>query len=197
MSMKRVALIAATLAIASAGSSSASKAPNPNVDIVDYEITGSDFVSYYAAPPLGPVTLDFQAIFDPFIGKCSKYGCSGKDGSVDITYFSLPLDGADLYLLFPRAPYRVDGSLELNAYPVQYTGYPVFSVGFSPATTPQTAALIVGNTPGVSVATNVSFSSQVLQTAVPEPDAWVMMLIGFGAIGSMLRRARLGRSLIS
>ena len=35
------------------------------------------------------------------------------------------------------------------------------------------------------------FGGMVADTAVPEPATWAMMILGFGAAGSMIRRRRL------
>lgn len=47
--------------------------------------------------------------------------------------------------------------------------------------------------PGIYDTYNVTFeltSGSVVGTAAPEPSAWAMMIVGFGAIGGMMRRQR-------
>jgi hypothetical protein len=48
------------------------------------------------------------------------------------------------------------------------------------------------NTTGPFTSSFVSASSSAVAAAVPEPGTWLMMLLGFGAIGAGMRRSRVG-----
>jgi hypothetical protein len=69
--------------------------------------------------------------------------------------------------------------------------------GFASSETNILSAEIVGNDSTFSFALdNFTFDGDAVSGAIPEPSTWAMMILGFGAAGSVLRRRRTGRPVV-
>jgi hypothetical protein len=202
MSMKGVALIAAASTLAIASGASATKTA-PHTDIIDYEITGSDWaiLNYYdpVPPPPESATLDFQLDIAPF---ASSHLTS--DGLVVTNYtgpFSLPLDDFVFNYAYTRNPYNSIDNLVIGP-PNLFDGAMgnFFGVGIAVSLAPRNylqagIAFVWEGFSDTGIynstfygADTIKVSSQLVQTAVPEPATWTLMLLGFGLVGSLIRR---------
>jgi hypothetical protein len=72
--------------------------------------------------------------------------------------------------------YSTTGSADTLSLLVPFAGSGNYRVSFGGTAPPE----------GAAVSGNLTFRV----VAVPEPASWAMMLLGFGAVGSMLRRQR-------
>jgi len=80
----------------------------------------------------------------------------------------------------------LDGVTRINVGPVNAQGYKDYTFNFI-GTGLDTLLIYDQNKPDYNLVDNVSVTST---TAVPEPAAWGLMLIGFGSIGAALRTVR-------
>lgn len=185
--MNRCQLGLAALAVGAMASGVASSAVLPRTTIVDYTITASDFI--YAGGPTGgsapydPATFVFSVTLDPFTKTVDS------TSAIDVTSFS--------------APYTA----KVSYHPNHFQGIVVASdpISNTYGNLPNTFGIIIlnafGNTPvgtfsetsaGGTVfhaRTNI-ITDTVVQTAVPEPAVWAMMLVGIAGLGGVCRLRR-------
>jgi len=74
---------------------------------------------------------------------------------------------------------------------VTITGLGTFTNGIAADTTPGTFTLATSSQDGMATNVNFTFTSNVsaAASAVPEPAAWAMMILGMAAIGYSMRRS--------
>jgi len=81
--------------------------------------------------------------------------------------------------------YRVTGGH--GRMSLMFNGATVYS-GIAPETLIAPHALVLGDGSGLANANVFVRSYEFTSTAVPEPASWALMIMGFGAVGSALRR---------
>jgi hypothetical protein len=91
------------------------------------------------------------------------------------------------------------GFFTLCSAVIPYSGNGVTFSEWSAGNEPSSDSLFHSNLAGASVDSSVNggsvfavFTLSQIQTGVPEPASWAMMLLGFGAIGAAMRRRRKG-----
>jgi hypothetical protein len=73
--------------------------------------------------------------------------------------------------------------------PGDFSGWQLMNFNFVAHATSQTLSFLAVGTP-VGNLPPVAFLDGVSLTAVPEPAVWGLMIVGFGAVGALIRRRR-------
>ena len=184
MRSKFWAAAGAALVVAMAGAASAATITKT------YSFAGTGFVGFYlnTPPPIDPLIGSVTVTFDP-----TQFATNETNGiTVDSSNFSL--GSAISFNYNPWSDQIIFGGANISTIAVG-PGTDDFALDILHATSaaPQyhTAIYTRASTPGEVWAGPLSFRSAVPTVdAVPEPQTWALMLLGFGSAGVMLRRRR-------
>jgi hypothetical protein len=138
------------------------------------------------------------ATFITFDGTSGTFGNNNiVSGDFDDTFFfNVPLDGTagnTISSIRVSSTTNIDfTSVTLNGDPfdIDSTGTVEFRSITSPVLAGQQTIRVIGTSGG-----NASYAGTISYAAIPEPAVWATMLIGFGAVGTTMRRTRRQRGL--
>jgi hypothetical protein len=177
--IRKLSLIsAAAVALASASPASAAE--------FAFNFSGTGFFGG-ALNGSGVLTTNDQSVVNPQNGFTVQAitGITGTFNGSNITGLAPGLFGAN-NLFYLNGPFFVDGN----------------GLGFTTASGVSANLFVTNgtsfrvNTQGAGLLTGlVTASATQVTAAVPEPGTWAMMLLGFGAIGAVMRRRRSVRAL--
>lgn len=131
------------------------------------------FVTTYNGFPIGAGGQQVQSFSDP--SNLSFFFYGALDPSVDMTVHltGTPLGNRTFHLV-------TNGAFDGPAFTFNFTGGTCTGVAICDQNT-------VGLTPGATLSSPTVI---LLTLAVPEPAAWTGLLIGFGAVGAVMRTRR-------
>lgn len=98
-------------------------------------------------------------------------------------------DGSSMTLLAPRSFFGNDNLFTETSPYFDFDGLS-FAAGGSDYNIYSEGGNLVGCDPNLDCGLPASYSFRTVQSGVPEPSTWAMLLLGFGAIGFSLRRVR-------
>ena len=172
-------LLSTTAAMAVLGLSSAPAFAAPTISGFDIPSESMTFSSNVVCG--GPISCLFNDVFNFFTPagyqlvsvSLSTTGVNGNNLAGDIDFSGGDLNGSDL---------DFTGDLPLGGSVVEFGALGATAINAAPN------ALTLAGTAW----TNGSYSGTLsfAKVAVPEPAAWMMMLLGFGLVGGMLRSRR-------
>ena len=138
--------------------------------LLAYTFSPGSYYTYSGSPGNSPVIGSFD--FDTATGLLSNVNYTSVSGSFNIAGEYTPGDSTQLYF-----------------GPIGSANYDVIQLAGS-LNNGGTVAILSGTHPGIPVYASGSLTTGAGPTAVPEPATWAMLLVGFGALGSVLRRRR-------
>lgn len=152
---------------------------DPANGIVDAAITG--------LAPINPAP-ERDPVFDPLVPSSLSFIDYSPTGSLTYNNLFFP-DGSPIDCDFPFAGTFVD------VFGAAFTlagGYTVDLWGDGDMFGPGTKTYGVGLTDGTQLLAYQFAGVNAIATPAPEPAAWLLMILGFGAIGGALRRRQAG-----
>ena len=175
---------AAALAVLAMAASASAAAPPPRTTIVDYTVTASNLV--YSWGPIGgpapvqPVTLDFTVELDPFARTPAT--------AAGLTVTNFTLGESALFAYRPLASALTVGTAPgFDSIRPASNGFGLFIL--APFTDHAFGSFFeMTATTETFYDQHATITSTVVQSAVPEPAAWSLILIGVAGVGASLRQ---------
>ncbi len=151
-----------------------------------------------ALAPSGPITVAF---FNPGVSAASNSLLSQPNNQAPLAMY---LNGATANSVTFTAGSASGGSVTLTGYDAAGVATGAFLLNFNNGYDVYTVGGL-GNFAGIQFsATNdpagvryMNFSYESIRGGVPEPAAWTMLILGFGAVGTALRRTRRTRAALA
>jgi PEP-CTERM motif len=152
-----------------------------------FDFTGSDIARLFGTDPIpvSDVFLSFTVEFDPLLAY------TNQTSGIVLNSVNLPLGSAFGFSYDPLVnQFLTVGGLANNTNGSSTANNDfVLGINNSAGASP-TVLSFSFTTAGAPGSLFRSFDNVLSVTAVPEPATWLMMIVGFGAVGASIRRAR-------
>jgi hypothetical protein len=195
-------LLAATaaLAVASLSSTAANAAVTITIEQVGPNVVATVGGSLNLT---GATSLGVQGVTSGINSGLAVYTAvagTGDNYSISLSgpaNFGSSVNNITTTTVFAGDVFRMVGVGDIITVPLGYTsGSTLFATSTFSNRTLASLGLQIGSYVYVTPSDTITVNIGAMSAAVPEPSTWAMMLLGFGAIGASMRRARRAKALL-